>query len=98
MNTCPSVDSDLIICLRSREQTLTMNSILTVCLVCKHLAIDHPVGHVEDVSGQSPGRLFVRVQNGLTGHPETHQHNQHDDHKIQHVNHLRGKKTRLLVA
>lgn len=84
--------------LGSREENLTMNSILTVYLVCKHLSVDHPVGHVEDVSGQFPRRLLIWMQNGLTGYPETHQHHQHDDHKIQHVNHLRREEMGLLLS
>lgn len=66
----------------NRKQNLTMNSALTVYLISKDLSIDHPVGHVEDVTGQSPGGLFIGVEDGLAGHPKTHQDHQHDDHKI----------------
>lgn len=69
-----------------------MNSSLTVYRVRKNLPIDHPVGHVENVSGQSPGRLLIRVKNGLPSHPETHEHNQHDHDKVHHVNHLEARK------
>lgn len=65
-----------------------MNSSLTVYGVGKHLSVDHPVGHEEDVSGQHPGWILIWVEDGLTGHSETHQHHQHDDDKIHHVDHL----------
>lgn len=65
-----------------------MNSSLTVYGVSKHLSVDHPVWHVEDVSSQTPCRLFIWVENGLSRYAETHQYHQHDDHKVQHVNHL----------
>lgn len=94
INTSSSTNLGLIICLGSREEKLTMNSILTVYLVCKHLPIDHPVGHVEDIPGQLPRRLLVRVQDGLPGDTEAHQHHQHNDHKVQHVDHLSRKKTK----
>lgn len=97
INACSSINLDLIICPGSREESLTMNSSLTVYLVCKHLSIDHPVGHVEDVSGQFPRRLLLWVQDGLPSHSKTHQHNQHNDHKVQHVDHLHRKNTCLTV-
>lgn len=71
-----------------RKQNLTMNSSLTVYRVSKHFSIDHPVGHVEDIPRQTPRRLLVRVQDGLTCHAEAHENHQHDHHKVQHVNHL----------
>lgn len=69
-------------------ENLTMNSSLTVYGVSKHLSVDHPVRHVEDVSRQAPRRLLVGVKDGLAGNAETHQHHQHDDHKVQHIDHL----------
>lgn len=65
---------------------------LTVNLVGKNFAVDHPVGHEEDIAGQHPGRILIRVQDGLTRHTKTHQHHKHDDHKIHHVNHLSSKR------
>ena len=65
-----------------------MNSSLTVYRVRKHLSVDHPVGHVEDVPGQPPRGLLVRVEDGLPRYSKAHQHHQHDHHEVQHVNHL----------
>lgn len=65
-----------------------MDSSLTVYGVCKHLSVDHPVRHIEDVPGQTPCGLLVRVEDGLSSYTKTHQHHQHDDHEVQHVNHL----------
>lgn len=87
---------DLIICLRNRKQTLTMNSTLTVYLVSEHLSVDHPVGHVEDVASQSPGGLLVWVQDSLASYSKAHQNHKHDDHEVQHVNHLHGETTERL--
>lgn len=89
---------DLIICLRNRKQTLTMNSTLTVYLVSEHLSVDHPVGHVEDVTSQSPGGLLIWVQDSLASYSKAHQNHKHDDHKVQHVNHLQGEITERLSA
>lgn len=97
INEWSSINLKLIVCPGSREESLTMNSSLTVYLVCKHFSVDHPVGHVEDVSGQFPRRLLLWVQDGLPSYAETHQHNQHNDHKVQHVNHLRRENTHLTV-
>lgn len=69
-----------------------MNSSLTVYRVRKNLSIDHPVGHVEDVPGQAPRWLLVGVKDGLSSHPEAHEHDQHDDYKIHHIYHLKDKK------
>lgn len=77
---------------RIRKQNLTMNSSLTVYRVCKNLSIDHPVRHVENVSGQAPCWLFVWVKYGLSSHPKAHEHHQHDHNKVHHVNHLQGGK------
>lgn len=65
-----------------------MNSSLTVYRVRKNLPIDHPVGHVENVSGQAPRWLLVRVEDGLPSHPEAHEHHQHDHHEVHHIYHL----------
>lgn len=59
-----------------------MNSSLTVYGVGKHLSVDHPVWHVEDVPGQTPCWLLVRVEDGLPSYTETHQDHQHDDHEV----------------
>lgn len=75
-----------------------MNSTLTVYLVSEHLSVDHPVGHVEDVASQPPGGLLIRVQDRLAGHSKAHQNHKHDDHKVQHVNHLCGDTTERLSA
>lgn len=74
--------------------SLTMNSSLTVYGVCKHFSVDHPVRHVENVSGQTPRRLLVRVEDRLPSYAETHQHHQHDDHEVQHVDHLEDGQSR----
>ena len=65
-----------------------MNSSLTVYGVRKHLSVDHPVGHVEDVASQTPRRLLVWMEDRLPRDAEAHQHHEHDDHEVQHVNHL----------
>lgn len=65
-----------------------MDSSLTVYGVGKHLSVDHPVGHVEDVAGQAPRRLLIWVEDGLPSYTKTHQHHQHDNHEVQHVDHL----------
>lgn len=65
-----------------------MDSSLTVYGVGKHLSVDHPVRHVEDVARQTPRRHLVWVEDRLSSHAEAHQHHQHDDHKVQHVDHL----------
>lgn len=81
---------------RIRKQNLTMNSSLTVYRVRKNLPIDHPVGHVEDVPGQAPRRLFIRMKNGLPSYAEAHQYHQHDHDKVHHVNHLKEKEANTL--
>lgn len=77
-----------------------MNSSLTVYGVSEHLSVDHPVRHVEDVSSQTPRRLLVWVEDGLSSDAKAHQHHQHDDYKVQHVDHLRdtqgGDRSHLL--
>lgn len=73
-----------------------MNSTLTVYLVSEHLSVDHPVGHVEDVASQSPGGLLIWVQDSLASYSKAHQNYKHDDHKVQHVNHLQGETTEAL--
>lgn len=79
---------------RIRKQNLTMNSSLTVYRVCKNLPIDHPIRHVENVSGQAPCWLLIWMKYGLSSHSEAHKHHQHDHHKVHHINHLKGIKQR----
>lgn len=69
-------------------ENLTMNSSLTVYGVGKHLSVDHPVRHVEDVSRQAPRWLLIWMEDGLAGDAKAHQNHQHDDHKVQHIDHL----------
>lgn len=78
--------------------SLTMNSSLTVYGVCKHLSVDHPVRHVEDVSSQPPCWLLVRVEDGLPSDTEAHQHHEHDDHEVQHVDHLQSTGPEILIV
>lgn len=73
-----------------------MNSSLTVYRVRKNLSIDHPVGHVENVSGQAPCWLLIWMKDSLPSHPKAHEHHQHYHHKVHHVNHLKKKKRKSI--